>query len=53
LRDSQTKFISNKRKYLQIQRLRNEIFLEEKNYNENPKNFLVPFHQALISKLGA
>jgi hypothetical protein len=29
------------------------MFLEEKNYNENPKNFLMPFYQALISKLEA
>jgi hypothetical protein len=28
------------------------MFLEGKNYNENPKNFLMPFYQALISKLG-
>jgi len=28
-------------------------FFGGKDYNENPKNFLMPFYQALISKLGA
>jgi hypothetical protein len=53
LKNFQNIFTSNKKKYLQIQRPRNEMFLEEKNYNENPKNFLMPFYQALISKLEA